>query len=331
MPGYNKDELAHNGLVDVATHTVSVIIPCYGQAHFLPQAIESVLAQTHPAEIVVVDDGSPDNTGEVARRYPRVRYFRQENQGLSGARNAGFLASSGEYVMFLDADDRLTPTAVEMHLRCFAQHPAAGFVVGDIDQITAEGAFKDSPRWPLLETNHYEELLKVNHVANTIAVMFRRSVLEKVGEFDTSLPACEDYEMLLRAARLFASAHHRTVVAHYRRYQASMTRNGVLMLREMRRVMRSQCPFVKGNSRLEAARRKGDNYWREHYGVVSVRQLYGCLRRGDLLRASQVMLALLWYVRGRLVLFPWILCRRAIAALRRRYGRATETHGLLAQ
>ena len=89
---------------------VSVVIPCYRQAHFLPDAIESVLAQTYPHfEIIVVDDGSPDDTRAVAGRYPGVRCLRQRNRGLSAARNAGLAASIGTYVVFLDADDRLTP------------------------------------------------------------------------------------------------------------------------------------------------------------------------------------------------------------------------------
>ena len=103
---------------------VSVVIPCYNQAHFLPEAIKSALAQTHqPVEVVVVDDGSPDNVVDVVASYPGVRCVRQENRGRSQARNAGFRASRGKYVIFLDADDRLTPNAIESHLRCFSEHP----------------------------------------------------------------------------------------------------------------------------------------------------------------------------------------------------------------
>ena len=131
--------------------TVSVVIPCYGQAHFLREAIESVIAQAHPTEIVVVDDGSPDNTAEVAARYPQVRYVRQENKGLAEARNSGFRVATGDYLMFLDADDRLTPNAVEAHLKCFAEHPEAQLVVGDIDHITEDGSYLGSPRWPIAE------------------------------------------------------------------------------------------------------------------------------------------------------------------------------------
>src|ERR1044071_1045194 len=206
---------------------VSVIIPCYQQAHFLPEAIESALSQTHrPIEIVVVDDGSRDNTAELVLGYSGVRCVRQENRGLAEARNAGFRASTGAYVVFLDADDRLIPDAVESHLSCFAKHPEAGFVVGDIDHIALDGSYLGSPRWPALEANHYEELLKVNHVANTIAVLFRRGALEQLGGFKPACSPAEDYDLLLRAARLFPSRHHRTVVAQYRRYSGGLSRKG---------------------------------------------------------------------------------------------------------
>src|SRR5690242_20588408 len=96
---------------------VSVVIPCYKQAHFLPDALQSVLVQTHKeVEIIVVDDGSPDNVSEVLRHYPSVKCVHQQNQGLSGARNAGFRVSTGSHVVFLDADDRMTPNALEAHL-----------------------------------------------------------------------------------------------------------------------------------------------------------------------------------------------------------------------
>ena len=106
------------------------------------------------------------------------------NQGVAEARNAGFLHSSGDYIIFLDADDRLIPTAAEAHLHCLADHPEAGFAVGDIDLISRDGSYLRSPRWPNLAVNQYEQLLKVDHVANTIAVMFRRSVFESIGGFD---------------------------------------------------------------------------------------------------------------------------------------------------
>jgi glycosyltransferase involved in cell wall biosynthesis len=298
---------------------VAVVIPCYHQAHHLPDAIESALAQTHrPIEVVVVDDGSPDNAAEVAARYAGVHCLRQENRGLAGARNAGFRASTGEYILFLDADDRLTPTAVEAHLFCFREHPDAGFVVGDIDHIAFDGSYAGSPRWPALEANHYEELLKVNHVANTIAVMFRRSVIERVGGFKPLCSPAEDYELLLHAARLFPSAHHPTVVAHYRRHRETLSCNGALMLRAMHRVMRIERPALSGEPRLTSAWRKGDRYWRDYFGVATIKQLYAHLRRGEVARAASAAVALVRYSRGRLFVLPWICGQRGFNYLRRR-------------
>lgn len=295
-----------SSLTSPSSALVSVVIPCYNQDRFLPEAIESVLAQTHsPVEIIVVDDGSPDTTSEVAERYPTVRCIRQQNQGLPGARNTGLRESRGKFLMFLDADDRLTAKAVQAHLECFAAHPDAGFVVGDIDRIHEDGSFEFAPRWPVLTANFYEELLKANHVANTIAVMFRRTVLETVGNFDRSLSAAEDYEMLLRAARFFPSAHHRTVVAYYRRYRASMSRKGVLMLGSMHQVMSSQQKFVRGNPRLKAAWREGDTYWRDQFGAITGREILSYLRHGHILRAGKTLAGLLWYTRGRVLLLPW--------------------------
>jgi glycosyltransferase involved in cell wall biosynthesis len=300
---------------------VSVIIPCYNQANYLPEAINSALGQTHrPIEVVVVDDGSPDNVVGVVASYPDVRCIRQQNRGRSHARNAGFRASRGEYVVFLDADDRLTPNAIEAHLRCFSTHPDAGFVVGDIDQIASDGTYIYSPRWPALEANFYEELLKVNHVANTIGVMFRRSLFDTLGGFADDLHAAEDYELLLRAARISQSAHHSTAVAHYRRHLESTSRKGVLMLRATRHVMELQLPLLNGDRRLMAAWREGRRYWRDHFGLATVKEVYAHIMRGEPWRAAKAFAALIWYVRGQVFALPWKRRRRIMQAIRRRLG-----------
>jgi glycosyltransferase involved in cell wall biosynthesis len=300
---------------------VSIIIPCYNQAPFLSDAIESALAQTHSSiQVVVVDDGSVDNTFEIAERYQPVCVLRQENQGRSAARNTGFHASRGEYVLFLDADDRLTSNAVEEHLRCFVKHPDAGFVVGAIDHISKDGSYLRSPRWPIPEANHYEELLKVNHVANTIAVMFRRSVIERVGGFKSACSPAEDYEILLHAARLFPSAHHHSVVAQYRRHDANTSRSGAVMLRMMHKVMQSQLSFVNDDSRLKAAHRKGELYWRDYFGKEAIKETFEHLVRGAPWRAARSFAVLLWYVRGRLFHFPWKYRQSVLRAVKRRLG-----------
>jgi cellulose synthase/poly-beta-1,6-N-acetylglucosamine synthase-like glycosyltransferase len=126
---------------------VSVIIPCYNHAHFLEQAIESVRAQSYSDfEIIVVDDGSTDNTTEVVRRHSRVRYVYQENAGLSSARNTGLWHSHGEFLVFLDADDRLLRNALETGVSCMRKHPECAFVSGHCRIIDSNGAILPSPR-----------------------------------------------------------------------------------------------------------------------------------------------------------------------------------------
>jgi len=303
-----------------AAPLVSVVTPCYNQAHFLRDAIESILAQTYPRiELVVVDDGSQDNTAAVVAGYPLARCLRQENKGVAEARNVGFGATNGEYVLFVDADDRLAPNAVQAHLRCFAEHPKAGFVVGAIEHITGDGSYRGTPHSPVLESEQYEHLLRANHIANTIAVMFQRSVFEALGGFTGYFSPAEDYEFLLRAARAFPSAHHSTVVAYYRRHTTNTSRKGVIMLQAMRRVMRSQREIVRGNPRLEAAWRKGDNYWRDFFGGVTVKEIYAHLGRGEMWHAARALNALMLHVRSRLVVLPWKHRARILAAIRRRF------------
>jgi glycosyltransferase involved in cell wall biosynthesis len=296
---------------------ISVVIPCYNQARYLADAITSALGQTHKrVQIVVVDDGSVDNTAEVVARYPTVCFVRQGNQGAAEARNAGFLHSSGEYVIFLDADDRLTATGTESHLRCFAEHPEVGFVVGDIDLISGDGSYLSSPRAPDLAANQYEQLLKADHVANTIAVMFRRSVFQDVGGFDRSYSAAEDYEILLRVARVFPGAQHRSVVAQYRRHESNTSRKGASMLNWMHKVMQSQRSFVNGNPALKAAHKQGWIRWRHFYGGVTIKEIFVHLTRGHLLCAARAFAALLWYVRGGILVIPWKYRSRALSAAR---------------
>ena len=296
----------------------SIVIPCYNQAHFLPEAIESALSQRHrPIEVIVVDDGSPDNAAEVVARYPHVRYVRQENRGLGGARNTGFRVSKGEYILFLDADDRFTPDAAAAHLCCFTKHPEAGFVVGDIDNIALDGSYLGSPRFPLLEGSVYEDVLKVNHVANSIAVMWRRSVFEQLGGFRPSCSPAEDIELLLRAARLFQTAHHRATVAQYRRYPNTLSRKGELMLPAIQRIMRLQNDVVKGNPALLAARREGYAYWRDYFGKETVKDLFAHIIHGSPRGAAKCLSTLFRYIGGRLFIWPW--------KYRRKIGRMVDS------
>ena len=110
-----------------AAPLISVIIPCYNHGKYLSKAIGSVLAQSHrPIEIIVVDDGSTDNTQAAAAHYPEVKYIYQHNQGPSAARNTGIDQSSGDFLVFLDADDWLLEDALHINLQYLLKEPLAG-------------------------------------------------------------------------------------------------------------------------------------------------------------------------------------------------------------
>ena len=210
---------------------VSVIIPCYKQAQFLATAIDSVLTQTHGStQVIVVNDGSPDDTASVARRYgDRITYLERSNGGLSAARNTGLAAATGEFVQFLDADDYLAP---DMHANSIAMHRRQPHVAGtycSFARVDATGKhLRDYPAAP--ETlDEFHRLLGGNPwPCHTVVV--RRSALPPAPVFDEELRACEDWDLWLRIA-LQGGVFCRidTVGASYRTHASSMSTNGLLM------------------------------------------------------------------------------------------------------
>jgi glycosyltransferase involved in cell wall biosynthesis len=187
---------------------------CFNQAAFLPDAIESVLNQTVPAaEIILVDDGSTDETAKVAAAYPTICYRWQKNQGLSSARNSGIRAASGDFLVFLDADDRLLPTALESGLRCFAAYPDCAFVSGQHRRIDRKGDVIRLPKRIEIGAEPYLDLLRGNYIGMHATVMYRRWVFDLVGGYNPVLRAGEDYDLYLRVARRYPVARHDDVVA----------------------------------------------------------------------------------------------------------------------
>jgi glycosyltransferase involved in cell wall biosynthesis len=245
---------------------VSVVIPCYNQGHFLSEAIESVRHQSyHPIEIIVVNDGSIDHTREIAARYPDARYVEQTNQGLSAARNAGIRESTGAYVVFLDADDRLFRGAVSAGLACFHAHPESAFVFGAHRRIGADGIPVGKPIMNPVDDGHYSALLKGNIIGMHAAVMYRRHVLISAGGFNTSLDACEDYDLYLRIAGDFKVSCHSALVAEYRIHAAAMSSDIDLMLKNTLTVLGWQWERAKKNRRHRKAYRTGIKLWKEYY------------------------------------------------------------------
>jgi glycosyltransferase involved in cell wall biosynthesis len=296
---------------------VSVVIPCYAQAHFLGSAIESVLAQDAvPLEVIVIDDGSPDDVASVANRYPGVRYIRQRNQGLSAARNTGLRATSGAFVVFLDSDDRLLPGALKAGLACFAQHPESAFVYGDFRFIAEDGTPLERRERPALDVDLYGGMLVRNHIEMTSTVLFRRSVLEQVGGFSISLRSAEDYDLLLHIARKHPTSFHRSLVAEYRRYErygSSLSRNPAAMLRSTMVVLHAQRPFTRGNPYYESQLAEGIRFFQDYYGGELVGEIRSLIRDRAWLAALRGTFVLAhYYPRG----IAERVVRRVRAALR---------------
>jgi len=214
-----------------ADRSVAVIIPTYNHAHFLAAAIDSVLAQTVPAdEIIVVDDGSHDNPQEVTSRYAKVRLIRQENRGLAGARNTGLGASNARFIMFLDADDRLLPEAIARNLDLLTSDEEAGIAYGGYWNVDAASGEKTPARFRAAPRRAFGAFLRFNQIGMHATVMYRRDALESVGCFREGLPACEDHDVYLRIAQRFPIVCRPDMLAEYWRHDESMSRNSALML-----------------------------------------------------------------------------------------------------
>ncbi len=180
---------------------VSVIIPCYKQAHYLAEAVRSVVDQTFDDwECIVVDDGSPDDTAAVATALIEanpgrpIRLLRQQNQGLSGARNAGIRAARGRYILPLDADDRLAPTMLAKTAAVLEGDPGCSIVYTHIQVFGVEQGV-----WEMKDF-----VLPSTMLADTIGYcsLYRRCVWERVGGYQTNLDSYEDWNFWIGALRL---------------------------------------------------------------------------------------------------------------------------------
>jgi glycosyltransferase involved in cell wall biosynthesis len=183
--------------------SVSVIIPTFDRKRFLAEALDSVRAQTFAdVEVVVVDDGSTDGTEEMLLGFAGVRCIRQENRGVSSARNEGIRSSAGELVAFLDSDDLWKPEKLARQVDYHREHPDAW--ISQTGEVWIRNGKRQNPR-----NRHrkfggwiFRECLPLCIVSPS-AVMMKRELFREVGLFDESLPACEDYDMWLRVSSRF--------------------------------------------------------------------------------------------------------------------------------
>ena len=185
--------------------TISVVIPTFNRVATLTRALDSVLLQTRPAdEIIVVDDGSTDGTNDLlGRDYPNVQFIAQENRGVSSARNLGILNAKGSWIAFLDSDDAWLPEKLERQIEAIAFNPE--YKVCHSDEIWIRNGVRVNAKKKHRKKGGwiFHHCLPLCAISPS-AVMLHRNVLESVGQFDETLPACEDYDLWLRVTSRYA-------------------------------------------------------------------------------------------------------------------------------
>jgi len=201
---------------------VSVIMTVYNCAEYIGEAIESVLIQNYPKfELVIINDGSTDNTKEVISRYDdeRIRYIYQENGGMSNALNRAVREAKGQYIMPLDSDDMMTPDFIASHLQEFKKHPEADLVYSDVLLIDSSSNPIRVMKKPEYQNRRHmiRDLFRAGHPIIPFRLGIRKSVYDKIGLYDETLRIGMDYDMIRRFVKAGLKEHHLRKTLHLRR------------------------------------------------------------------------------------------------------------------
>ena len=202
---------------------VSIIIPCHNYAHFLPEAVASVVAQTYTDwEIIIVDDGSTDETLQTAQRLMahyrdrRIRLFQQPDCGPATARNTGVRHAAGQYLLHLDADDMLAPTMLARTTAILQDHPGVGVVYSGIQLFGQDWHF-----WPSVPFDPH--VLALENIIPPHSLV-RRIAWQQAGGFDPTMPHYEDWEFWMRViAAGWGGWHIQEPLVYYRRHGRNMS------------------------------------------------------------------------------------------------------------
>lgn len=232
MSGLSSDLTAERPLV-------SVVIPAYNHARFLAASVASAIGQTYrPLEVVVVDNGSTDETPTLALG-PQVKVVRlDENRGPSAARNVGVEAAKGEVIAFLDGDDLMAPDCVEARTRLLLSQDSAGMVLGSLRIVDESGVLVrvDPIATPPRTETTYEQALR-EMSCPTCGLVVRKAAFAAIGGFDESLWVAEDTDLLIRMASKFKCLLDNEARADYRQVGGSISRNYVLWFDSYRRML----------------------------------------------------------------------------------------------
>lgn len=255
--------------------SVSIIIPTYKHARYVGEALESVFAQTFTDyEVIVVNDGSPDDTAAVLRSYldaGRIKYIEQPNAGQAAARNRGMASASGEFIVFLDDDDMLSMDALWWHLEEFRRNPHLKGVAGTaqiVGQATRNVARLPSPK----DFGAYSMFMGCPFISPGM-LMFRTGDIRELGGFDRRLSGADDYDLYFRltASGIIRQTPHLTLL--YRRHTLNASSNIDLMVSRISACIRKQLRDVPLVRRPIFARQAFR--WLNWYMNTSAREMAG--------------------------------------------------------
>jgi glycosyltransferase involved in cell wall biosynthesis len=257
---------------------VSVIIATYNRAHYIREAIDSVLSQTFTDyEIIVVDDGSTDNTRAVVGSYgSKVKYFYQKNQGQPAAENHAARESTGEYIALLDDDDIWFPNKLEVQLDVLENNRDIGFVCNEAYYINETGTITFHWKRKPWNQETFLSLFEGNFIHHS-SVLIRRKLFEQVGGFDDSLITTQDYDLWLRMAYISKFRYINTPLTKFRQHPQNKHKNKLQKLPDRVRVVTKAADmagvgFFKRNSRIAR------EYY-THAEYFQIMELYGLAGR----------------------------------------------------
>ena len=246
---------------------VSVIIPTYNHRDYVLQTLDSVFAQTFTDyEIIVINDGSPDDSAEVLRPLAnagKIRYFEQPNAGQSAARNRGLAQATGEFIAFLDDDDLWPPDKLRWQVEFLQDHADAVMVGGALQQIGADGEALGKTFYPAKSVT-FETLFRGNPFFSPGQVLIRAVAMKQVGGLDEKLWGTDDYDLWFRLSEIGALGVSHRLALEYRLHAANASRNQSKMLRNALRTLKTHLARAPRARRAWFARR----FYRWVYGWI---------------------------------------------------------------